>query len=285
MPTLIDLHHTGLERVIAAYLLEGEEPAVVDGGPATCVDTLEAGLRRAGLEPADLRHLILTHIHLDHAGAAGTLVRRYPELQVHASEVGAPHLVDPSRLEQSARRLYGDDFDLLFGVLLPVPEDNLQVLGDRVLGLEAFPTPGHARHHISCLAPDGICYAGDATGVRIGSTPFLAPASPPPEVDLEAWERTLAEIETRRPAGLALTHFGLFSDPGEHLALMRERLALWSERVRAGATEDEFLAAAEADLRREVDAATAEAYRRAGAAWLSYLGLRRYWDKKAAASS
>lgn len=284
MATLIDVRYQERERVVAAYLLEGEEPAVIDCGPATCVDALEAGLRQAGLELTDLRHLVLTHIHLDHAGAAGTLARRIAHLQVHVSEVGAPHLADPSRLEQSARRLYGDDFDRLFGELAPVPTERISVVGDRVLDLEAFPTPGHARHHVSFLAPDGTCFAGDAAGVRIGPTAFIVPPAPPPEIDLEAWDRTLDEIESRRPARLAVTHFGVFSDPVEHVALMRERLALWAERVRTGATEEEFLAAAEEDLRRNLDPATAEAYRQGGSPWLSYLGLKRYWDKKAAAA-
>ena len=139
---LLDLEHLGRERVIGSYLLAGDEPALVDCGPASCLDTLRAGLAGHGLEVGELRHLLLTHIHLDHAGAAGSLVRENPGLLVHVSEVGAPHLVDPSRLERSARRLYGDDFDRLWGPLLPVPEENVRIVGDRVLDLEVFPTPG-----------------------------------------------------------------------------------------------------------------------------------------------
>jgi glyoxylase-like metal-dependent hydrolase (beta-lactamase superfamily II) len=152
---LLDLEHLGRERVIASHLLPGDEPALVDCGPASCMKVLRARLGDHGFSVDSLRHLLLTHIHLDHAGAAGTLVREQPELLVHVSEIGAPHLVDPSRLERSARRLYGDDFDRLWGELVPVPEENVRVVGEAALGLEVFPTPGHASHHVSYLDDDG----------------------------------------------------------------------------------------------------------------------------------
>src|ERR687898_1929162 len=209
MAELIDLLHLGRPKVIASYLLEGPEPAIVDCGPSTCVEALERGLDARGLSLGDVRHLVLTHIHLDHAGAAGVLVRKQPGLRVHVSEIGMPHLVDPSRLERSARRLYGEDFDFLWGELVPVPEENVDVIGDRVLDFEAFPTPGHASHHVSFLAPDGSCLVGDAAGVRIPPSRWLAPVSPPPDIDVEAWETTLDAIEERRPARLLLPHFGV----------------------------------------------------------------------------
>ena len=280
MPHLLDLEHLGRERVIASYLLPGDEPALVDCGPASCVEVLRARLADHGLSVDSLRHLLLTHIHLDHAGAAGTLVREQPGLLVHVSEIGAPHLVDPSRLERSARRLYGDDFDRLWGELAPVPEQNVRVVGERTLGLEVFPTPGHASHHVSFLAEDGACFAGDAAGVRIPPASFLAPVAPPPDIDLEAWELTLDTLEERRPARLCLPHFGTVDDPATHLAEMRERLGVWAERVRAGADEEEFERAAEDELRAGADAETAEAYRQAAPLWQSYAGLRRYWDKR-----
>jgi glyoxylase-like metal-dependent hydrolase (beta-lactamase superfamily II) len=278
-PRLIDLRHLGRERVIASYLLAGDEPALVDCGPASCADALRAGLREQGLEVRDLRHLVLTHIHLDHAGAAGTLVREHPGLVVHVSEIGAPHLVDPSRLERSARRLY-EDFDRLWGELLPVPQANVRVVGDRVLGLEAFPTPGHASHHVSFLAEDGTCFSGDATGVRIMPTRYLAPVSPPPDVDLEAWERTLDALEARNPTRLCLPHFGVIEDVRDHLTEMRSRLRVWAERVRAGAGEEEFVRAAEEELQAATDRQSAAAYQQAAPLWQSYAGLRRYWDKR-----
>jgi glyoxylase-like metal-dependent hydrolase (beta-lactamase superfamily II) len=270
--------------VIASYLLPGEEPALVDCGPTSCLDALERGLAEQGLAVDDLRHLVLTHIHLDHAGAAGALVRRNPGLRVHVSEVGAPHLVDPGRLERSARRLYGDDFGRLWGELAPVPAGNVEVVGEHVRGLEAWPTPGHASHHVSFLAPDGTCFSGDATGVRIPPACLIAPVSPPPDVDLEAWERTLDSIAARRPERLCLPHFGPVDDPEAHVEETRRRLREWGERVRAGASEDEFVRAAEEEISAGADPETAAAYTQAGPLWQSYAGLARYWTKKQAAA-
>ena len=281
---LLDLEHLGRERVIGSYLLAGDEPALVDCGPASCLDALRTGLAGHGLEVGELRHLLLTHIHLDHAGAAGSLVRENPGLLVHVSEVGAPHLVDPSRLERSARRLYGDDFDRLWGPLVPVPEESIRVVGDRVLDLEVFPTPGHASHHVSYLTADGACCTGDAAGVRIQPGRYVAPVAPPPDIDVEAWERTLDAIAERRPERLLLAHFGVAEDPEFHLLELRAALRTWAERAREG-SEEEFVAAAEADVRAAADRATAELFEQAGPFWQSYAGLRRYWEKKAEAAA
>src|SRR5690242_17772718 len=186
----IDLHHLGRDKIIASYLLDTDDgPAIFDCGPSTTVEALKAGLAQRGLDLTDVRHLILSHIHLDHAGAAGVLVREHPWLQVHVSKVGAPHLVDPTKLEASARRLYGATFDRLWGELAPVPKANVHVVGNRVLGLDCFPTPGHASHHVSLLDEEGTLYAGDAVGVRIVPGNFVLPPCPPPEIDLEAWQR------------------------------------------------------------------------------------------------
>ena len=282
-PEPIDLRHLGADRTIGAYALETEDgPAVFDCGPSSCVDALLAGLRGHGLELRDVRHLLLSHIHLDHAGAAGVLVREHPELQVHVSEVGAPHLVDPERLERSARRLYGDAFDSLWGELAPVPDQNVHVVGDSVLGLGCFPSPGHASHHVCYLARDGTLYAGDAAGVRIEPHRTVLPPTPPPEFDPAGWQRTLDEIERRDPARLALVHFGVAEDVGRHLAELRGRLGDWLERVEAGAEEEAFAAAARADVLVEGDAA-ADEYERAMPFWQSYAGLKRYAEKRAAA--
>jgi len=275
-PDPIDLHHQGAERVIGSYLLETEDgPALFDCGPSSCLDQLEQGLRERGVELGDLRHLLLSHIHLDHAGAAGVLVRRHPHVQVHVSEIGAPHLVDPAKLERSARRLYEDSFDRLWGELAPVPAANVRVVGEHVLGLDCFPTPGHASHHVCYLDRDGTLYAGDAAGVRIQPSPFVLPPTPPPEFDLAAWESTLDELERRNPQRLALIHFGVADDPREHLAELRRRLRAWTALVGEGASEQEFEAAAIAEL-----ADDAPAYVQAMPPWQSYAGLRRYWDKR-----
>jgi len=277
LPEPLDLDHQ-TSRVVGVYLLETDDgPALQDCGPASTVATLRLRLQERGLELADIRHVLLSHIHLDHAGAAGVLVREQPKLQVHVSEIGAPHLVDPSRLERSARRLYGDAFDALWGELAPVPEQNIRPVGERVVGLDCFPTPGHASHHVSYLDTDGALYAGDACGVRIQPSQSVLPPTPPPDVDLEGWERTLAEIERRAPERLALIHFGVAADPPSHIADLRDRLARWAERVRGGVNEEEFTRAGLAELEPE-DAAI---YDRAMPLWQSYAGLKRYWDKRA----
>ena len=277
-PEPLDLRHLGSDRVIGCYLLETEDgPALQDCGPASCVQELKARLAERGLGLRDVRHLLLSHIHLDHAGAAGVLVREHPGLQIHVSEIGAPHLVDPSRLESSARRLYGDDFEPLWGELAPVPEENVHIVGERTLGLACFPSPGHASHHVCYLDADVTLYAGDSAGVRIQPSEFVLPPTPPPEVDLEAWEHTLDTIAARAPQRLALIHFGVADDVERHLQELRRRLGAWAERVRAGATEEQFEADAAADLGADRDA-----YAQAMPFWQSYAGLKRYWEKRAA---
>src|SRR5881628_419508 len=233
-PEPIDLHHLGRERIIASYLLDTDEgPALFDCGPSTTIEALKAGLAERGLSLTDVRHLLLSHIHLDHAGAAGTLVRRHPELTVWVSEIGAPHLIDPSRLERSARRLYGDLFDPLWGELAPVPEENVRIAAGDVLGWEAFPTQGHASHHVSYLR-DGTLLAGDAAGVRMPGASYVLPVSPPPDVDVEAWHATAAAIRARSPQRLALIHFGVHEDVASHLDRLEAELDRWADRVGAG---------------------------------------------------
>ena len=274
----IDLFHAGNERTVASYLLDTSQGlSLQDCGPTSCIEALKQGLAEHGYELGDVKHLLLSHIHLDHAGAAGALVREHPELQVHVSEIGAPHLVDPARLERSARRLYGESFDALWGELAPVPQENVHPTGPRVLGLECFPAPGHASHHV-CYFDGETVYAGDAAGVRIQPHRSVLPPTPPPETDVEGWYRTLEQIERRAPQRLALVHFGVADDVSRHLAELRRRLDEWAGRVEAGASEEEFVAAAQADLPDE----EAEDYNRAMPFWQSYAGLRRYWDARAA---
>jgi glyoxylase-like metal-dependent hydrolase (beta-lactamase superfamily II) len=278
----LDLRHQDSERVIGVYLLETEDGlALFDCGPSSCLGALKERLGEQDVAVGDLRHLLLSHIHLDHAGAAGVLVREHPGLQVHVSDVGAPHLVDPSRLEASARRLYGDTFDPLWGELAPIPRENVHVVGERVLGLACFPSPGHASHHVCYLDAEGTLYAGDATGVRIHPSGQIWPVAPPPDIDVEAWERTLDEVERRAPERLALIHFGVFEDVGYHLAVLRQELSAWADRVAAGASEEEFVEAARRDLLDTSDW-DAPYYERAAPLWQSYGGLKRWWDKRSA---
>jgi glyoxylase-like metal-dependent hydrolase (beta-lactamase superfamily II) len=275
----IDLQHQGAERVIGAYLLETENgSALFDCGPTSCIDALESGLRERGVALTDVRHLLLSHIHLDHAGAAGVLVRKHPALVVHVSEIGAPHLVDPSRLEASARRLYGDHFDALWGELAPVPAENIRVVQDRVVGLECFPAPGHARHHVCYLDEDRTLYAGDAAGVRIQPDPIVLPPTPPPDFDLDAWLRTIDEIERRDPERLALIHFGVFDDVARQLNELRDRLQAWTAWVRDGLSEEEFSRRLREGLVAEGEG-DVDGYERAMPFWQSYSGLKHSLDK------
>lgn len=277
----IDLLHQGAPRSIGVYLIDTDDgPALFDCGPASTIGALKEGLGRAGLVLGDVRHLLLSHIHLDHAGAAGTLVREHPGLQVHVSEVGAPHLLDPSRLESSARRLYGDTFDHLWGELAPVPLENLHVVDTRVVGLDCFPTPGHASHHVSYLDRDGTLYAGDAAGVRIQPGRYVLPPTPPPDIDVELWQQTIDEIERRDPDRLALVHFGVADDPSRHLAELRLELYDWAQFVQGGASEEEFVAYIRAEIANAgEDVAT---YDVAMPLWQSYRGLKRWADKQGA---
>src|SRR3954470_9602752 len=191
---IIDLEFGGRPQAIGVYVVETDDGlALFDCGPTSTLESLERGLAEHALELTDIRHLLLSHIHLDHAGAAGTIVRRHPDLTVWVSPVGAPHLVDPSRLERSARRLYGDLFDPLWGELAPVPEANIRLAEADVLGWETFPTLGHASHHVSYLR-DGTLLAGDAAGVRMPGASYVLPVSPPPDVDVEAWHATTDTI-------------------------------------------------------------------------------------------
>lgn len=274
LPVVIDLLHLEQPRALAVYLIPGPEPTLIDCGPMSCLHTLEDALSERGLSVGDLRHLLLTHIHLDHAGAAGALVAANPKLQVHVSPLGAPHLLDPSRLERSSRRLFGADFDRLWGGIVPVPAANLRVLGKRVLGFECFATPGHAIHHTSFLDDRGNCFSGDVTGVRVPPSRHVAPATPPPDIDLPAYARSLAAIEARRPERLCLSHFGIFDDVHAHLNRMRAGLLRWSDWIRGGATETEFVAAA----RRELDPRVAETVEKTAPFEPSYAGLKRYWE-------
>jgi glyoxylase-like metal-dependent hydrolase (beta-lactamase superfamily II) len=274
-PDPLDLMHQGADRVIASYLLETDDGlALFDCGPSTCLPRLEAALLERGVELDDVRHLLLSHIHLDHAGAAGVLVREHPELLVHVSEIGAPHLADPSRLETSARRLYGDTFDTLWGELAPVPQENIRIVAARVLGLDCFPTQGHASHHVSYLDAAGTLYAGDAAGVRIRPERTVLPPTPPPEFDLDVWLKTIDEIERRRPERLALIHFGVVAEPAAQLDELRRRLVEWVRLVQSGVTQEQF----SESVRNEVTATAdnVELYERAMPFWQSYAGLERY---------
>ena len=271
----IDVMHLGRDRVICAYELGG---LIVDPGPASSVQMLLDAL--GGEEP---RGLLLTHIHLDHAGATGVLVRRFPQLRVYVHERGAPHLVDPSKLLQSAAQLYGDDMDRLWGEVAPVPEANIASLsgGETIEGFSVAYTPGHALHHVCYLHEEtGDAYVGDVAGVRIPPSGFTMAPTPPPDIDLAAWDESLDTVQGLRPERLCLTHFGPFEDVEEHLAGMRERLAAWAELAR-DMDRDSFVAEIEQQVEAESDADTAASFFQAAPPDQLHMGLARYWRKKA----
>jgi glyoxylase-like metal-dependent hydrolase (beta-lactamase superfamily II) len=276
---VIDVMHLGRPHVIGAWVV-GD--VVIDPGPSSCLETLLVGLD--GLRP---RALLLTHIHLDHAGASGSLVARWPDLEVYVHERGAPHLLDPARLLESAGKLYGDDMDRLWGEMLPVPEANLRVLeGGEILCDGAFEvayTPGHASHHVSYLH-DETAFVGDVGGVRIAGAPLTIPPSPPPDIDVEKWHESIELIADWNPRRLVMTHFGSSKDVEAQLDELSHRLDEWAGRVREQDLET-FVDAMRAEIGERVDPDTAVAYEQAAPPEQMYAGLERYWRKRADAVS
>jgi glyoxylase-like metal-dependent hydrolase (beta-lactamase superfamily II) len=276
----IDVRHMGNEKVICCWEVDG---VLVDPGPQSTEDTLLAALGE-GFEP---KAILLTHIHFDHAGASGALVRRWPDLPVYVHERGAPHMADPERLVASAARLYGGEEGLakLWGDVVPVPERNVCVLtgGETVLGdFQVEYTPGHASHHVSFLHdPTGTALVGDVAGVRIPPADYVVAPTPPPDIDVEAWERSIDAVAGWHPATLALTHFGRVDDVGPHLDAMRERL---HEVVGLAAQHGaEAFAAGILDRVERNAGDVAPAYLQAAPPDHLYLGARRYLDKRTAA--
>jgi glyoxylase-like metal-dependent hydrolase (beta-lactamase superfamily II) len=272
MTRLIDVKHLGRDRVIGAYDIDG---VVVDPGPASTVETL--------LSEVEPLALPLTHIHLDHAGATGVLVRRFPKLKVYVHERGAPHLIDPSKLLKSAGQLYGDDMERLWGEVAPVPEENIEVLhgGETIEGLRVEYAPGHASHHVAYLhEATGDAYVGDVGGVRVPPFDFAIAPTPPPDVDIEKWNASIDMVEAWRPERLGLTHFGYVDDVRGQLDKTRAWLEDWAPLAR-DLTDQEFVSRVEALVRSELGEAEAESFMQAAPLDHSQMGLARYWRKRA----
>jgi glyoxylase-like metal-dependent hydrolase (beta-lactamase superfamily II) len=233
----IDLHHLDLPGAIAAYVLLGKEPAVVDPGPTTTLPTLLEGLRGLGVARQDLRHVLLTHVHLDHSGATGDLVDVFPRATVHVHADGAPHMADPSRLVASTRRTFGDAHDRLWGVVRPVPADRIRPWNPGAAGawkgLRPVSTPGHIGHHVAYLdESDGTLFAGDSMGIVLSAEAPTHPPTPPPAIDLRAWHRTLDELSAVAPERFGATHFGFHGAVPGRIAQLREGLSRLEVRVR-----------------------------------------------------
>jgi glyoxylase-like metal-dependent hydrolase (beta-lactamase superfamily II) len=272
----IDVKHLGREHVICCWEVDG---LLVDPGPQSCEETLLAAID--GTRP---RALLLTHIHFDHAGAAGALVRRWPDLPVYVHERGAKHIVNPERLVASAARLYGGEEELarLWGDVVPVPEENLRVLEGGETGVEgAFTveyTPGHASHHVCYLhEPSGMAFVGDMAGVRVPPDPFTLAPTPPPDIDVEAWERSLELIGSWEPKALGLTHFGQVDDPLAQLERVRESLHAQA-KIAEDNDLDGFVATYSARVHEHAGTA-AEAILQAAPPDQLYLGLERWLTK------
>jgi glyoxylase-like metal-dependent hydrolase (beta-lactamase superfamily II) len=292
----VDLNFLGVPEIIATAVLHGTSGvALIDPGPSTTLESLTASLARMSISIADVRQILLTHIHLDHAGATGTLVRQNPAIEVFVHERGAPHMIDPSKLLASAGRLYGLDMDRLWGDFLPVAPDRVRALkGEERIraggrNLEVAYTPGHASHHVTYFDPSTrVAFVGDTAGIRRQGRDHVMPPTPPPDIDLDAWRVSEDRILSWDPDTLFLTHFGPFHGARVHFQDMTERLALWSRIVRrlladASLDEDrrlsEFMSEALLELKRKVGATEAEQYNRAGRLDYSWQGLSRYWKK------
>lgn len=269
---LIDLEHLGRPHVIGSWLVDG---ILVDPGPQSCEQTL---LEALGEEIPEA--IALTHIHLDHAGATGSLVRRWPHLEVFVHERGARHIVSPEKLMASATRLYGERMDELWGEMVPVPQENIRVIGEEAVGpFDAAPTVGHASHHLAYLHRDsGTCFTGDVGGVRLPEGgPVVAP-TPPPDIDLEAWEMSLRRIEAWEPLRIAPTHFGSYDDPADHIDGIRAWLDTWGADARM-LEREQWIEQHTAWLRARLpDEATLDTMTQATPPEQCWAGLDRYWS-------
>jgi glyoxylase-like metal-dependent hydrolase (beta-lactamase superfamily II) len=293
----VDLDFRGVPEIIATAVMHGPGGvALIDPGPSSTLPALRRSLDRAGIAVRDVTALLLTHIHLDHAGGSGTLVRDNPRLRVYVHEKGAPHMVNPEKLIASATRLYGDDMDRLWGEFRPVPPDAIVTLtgGERIeaagRALDVAYTPGHASHHVSYFVRDtGIAFVGDTAGIRRRPIGFVLPPTPPPDIDIDQWHESLARIGEWQADTLFLTHFGPWSPTAPHLTEFADQLERASALVRASLARDEPDAAREAwfaeevrrELRRRVGDADERAYEVAGRFDLNWRGLARYWRKRA----
>lgn len=294
----LDLHFQGAPEAIAAFLIIGPEgPVLIETGPGSTLQTLQRELARLGLTPGDLRDVLLTHIHLDHGGAAGWWARQGARIHVHP--VGAPHLIDPSRLLSSAERIYGDQMMPLWGEYLASPAEQVHAHRDgdviRAGGLDiiAWDTPGHARHHF-VYELDGVAFTGDLAGIRIAGRPHTRLPTPPPEFEREAWLASVGRMRARNFKRLYLTHFGAVDDVAAHWEHVEHLVNESAEQARAELERGADREAIIARFTEQEDARMAAAgltpddmahYSSVGPVGMSVDGLLRYWKKRVAQAS
>jgi glyoxylase-like metal-dependent hydrolase (beta-lactamase superfamily II) len=293
----IDLNFCDTPRAIATGVYTGDAGvALIDPGPGSCLATLRADLARQGIAIKDIQSILLTHIHLDHAGATGLLVKENPAINVFVHEKGAPHVIDPSKLVNSANQLWGvEGVARLWGPVIPVPEPNLTVLrgGERISAasstFDVQYTPGHASHHVSYFDDaTGIAWVGDTGGLRFGPTLFTLPPTPPPDIDLEAWAASLAKIRAWKPDTLFITHFGPYGGAREHLDRFEVSLGEVAEMARHALEGDEpeeakyakFKLAVDEYIRRSVPERETRPLEHVGPIEFNWRGLARYWRKR-----
>jgi glyoxylase-like metal-dependent hydrolase (beta-lactamase superfamily II) len=241
----VDTMTAGMTRVTAGYLIDAPRPCLVECGPALSIDNVITSLQGLGMDPGDLAYLVLSHIHLDHAGGAGDIARAFPSATVVVSEIGARHLVDPERLNASSRRVYGAVMDQVYGDCTPIDGHRVRGVGDaEVLDLgggrrlELLYTPGHAKHHIAAFDPDsGALFVGDSVGVKMDGMTTIRPATPPPDFDLVLAQRTLDRYKQLEPTTVYLAHYGAVDPPMAALDEATERLALWFATAEAAYAE------------------------------------------------
>ncbi|MDB5074633.1 MAG: fold metallo-hydrolase [Chloroflexi bacterium] len=261
LPLTIDLQFLDQPGVVAAFLLRAPgDTALIEVGPASTLNTLLKAIADAGVELDEIRHLLVTHVHLDHAGAAGALLQLMPNAKLYVHELGAPHLIDPSKLIASATRIYGGLMKRLWGEIVPVPEDRVVVLHDdellEVAGrrLHVLYTPGHANHHVAFHDLDeGAVYVGDVAGVRMQDCGYVRPPTPPPDLDLEAWEASLDRLAALNPTAFYVTHFGRATGTLDHLQQLRVRLRAWERLVLEGMRAGQDRAAIALTMQRSGD--------------------------------
>lgn len=273
----IDLFHLGNDRVIGCWDLDG---VLIDPGPTTCVTALLEALD--GRVP---KAILLTHIHLDHAGATGVLVRQWPDVPVYVHEIGAPHMIDPERLIKSATRLYGEEgMERLWGEIAPVPAENIHSLkgGEKVCErFDVYYTPGHASHHVTYFHPESsTAFVGDTAGVRIEPSGYVLAPTPPPDINIEAWRQSLDTIADLSPSALALTHFGRFTNVDEHLSELRASLTKQVQRAQE-LTQAEFVGVVESEIAAQ-GSKIATRYSQAMPPEHLWLGLERWLRKQQA---
>lgn len=293
----ISLPFQGEPEIIGSYLLAGQNQlAIIDPGPGSMLEHLLATIREAGFEPQDVTHILATHVHLDHAGATGSLLHHTPKARVYVHSLGAPHLLDTTKVVASATRIYGDRMQTLWGNIEPTPQDRLHILeGSDVLKvagrhMEVHYTPGHAIHHVIFFdSHSGELFAGDAAGVRLQGIDYVRPPTPPPDTDLEAWSASMQLIKNLQPTVLYIAHFGPTRNASEHLERLRENLYLWSEIVlsamREGKDEDEILNLLIEQTQPELERITQDPhavarYEIASNYAMTVQGYMRYWQKK-----